>query len=139
MSNPMEQRLHFRIQSVTDVSDSRRGGMQLALEMGFAHADATKIAVVISELARNILVYAKSGTITVLPQRDSDGGSCCLKIIADDKGPGIAHLEQAMTDGYTTSGGLGLGLSGSKRLMDEFYIHSQVNQGTTITAVKWLW
>jgi serine/threonine-protein kinase RsbT len=137
MPEPL-QRLHFRIQSVNDVSDSRRKGMQLALEMGFAHADATKIAVVISELARNILIYAKTGTITVLPQQDPDGGPCCIKIIADDKGPGIAHLEQAMTDGYTTSGGLGLGLSGSKRLMDEFLVYSHVNQGTTITAVKWL-
>jgi serine/threonine-protein kinase RsbT len=137
MADPMQQRLHFRIQTVTDVSDSRRKGMQLALDMGFAHADATKIAVVISELARNILIYAQTGTITVLPQQDPDGPRC-IKIIADDKGPGIAHVDQAMTDGFTTSGGLGLGLSGSKRLMDEFFIHSQVNQGTTITAVKWL-
>lgn len=131
------QRLHFRIQTVTDVSDSRRKGMQLALDMGFAHADATKIAVVISELARNILIYAKTGTITVLADQEPDGARY-IKIIADDKGPGIAHLEQAMADGYTTSGGLGLGLSGSKRLMDEFFVYSQVNQGTTVTAVKWL-
>ncbi|MGQ9887329.1 MAG: ATP-binding protein [Aggregatilineales bacterium] len=131
------QRLHFRIQAVTDVSDSRRKGMQLALDMGFAHADATKIAVVISELARNILIYAKTGTVTVLADKDPDGARC-IKIIADDRGPGIPHLEQAMTDGYSTSGGLGLGLSGSKRLMDEFFVHSQVNRGTTVTAVKYL-
>lgn len=137
MPDLTDQRLHFRIQSVTDVSDSRRKGMQLALEMGFAHADATKIAVVISELARNILIYAKTGTITVIPHQEADGQRY-IQIIADDKGPGIPHLDQAMTDGYSTSGGLGLGLSGSRRMMDEFHIHSEVNQGTTITAVKWL-
>lgn len=137
MTNTL-QRLHFRIQTVTDVSDSRRKGMQLALEMGFAHADATKIAVVISELARNILIYAGTGTVTVLADQEPDSGRRYIKIIADDKGPGIPHIEQAMTDGYSTSGGLGLGLSGSKRLMDEFFVYSQVNRGTTVTAVKYL-
>ncbi len=128
---------HFTIQHVVDVSNSRRGGMQMALDMGFAHADATKVAVVISELARNILIYAKTGTIIVMEHRSLDGKRG-IKIIADDNGPGIAQLDKAMTDGWTTSGGLGLGLSGSKRLMDEFYIHSEVGRGTNVTAVKWL-
>lgn len=128
---------HFKIQHVVDVSNSRRAGMQMALDMGFAHADATKIAVVISELARNILIYAKTGTVIVMEHRGLDNKRG-IKIIADDNGPGIAQLDRAMTDGWTTSGGLGLGLSGSKRLMDEFYIHSEVGKGTNVTAVKWL-
>jgi len=129
--------LHFNIQHVSDVSNSRRQGMQLALDMGFPHADATKIAVVISELARNILIYAQVGTIIVMSHRGLDGRRG-IKIIADDNGPGIPNVDKAMTDGYTTSGGLGLGLSGSKRLMDEFLIHSEVGRGTNVTAVKWL-
>lgn len=131
------EQLHFTIQHVVDVSSSRRGGMQMALDMGFAHADATKIAVVISELARNILIYAKVGTVIVMEHYGLDNRRG-IKIIADDNGPGIAQLDKAMTDGWTTSGGLGLGLSGSKRLMDEFYIHSEVGKGTNVTAVKWL-
>lgn len=131
------ERLHFNIQHVSDVSNSRRQGMQLALDMGFPHADATKIAVVISELARNILIYAQVGTVIVMAHRGLDGKRG-IKIIADDNGPGISNLDKAMTDGYTTSGGLGLGLSGSKRLMDEFYIHSEVGRGTNVTAIKWL-
>jgi serine/threonine-protein kinase RsbT len=132
-----KDQLHFNIQHVADVSNSRRAGMQMAIGMGFAHADATKVAVVISELARNILIYAKTGAIIVKEHKALDG-KVGIKIIADDSGPGIAVLERAMTDGFTTSGGLGLGLSGSKRLMDEFYIHSEVGKGTNITAVKWL-
>jgi serine/threonine-protein kinase RsbT len=111
--------------------------MQMALDAGFAHADATKIAVVISELARNILIYAKTGTVIVMHAKSLDGRRG-IKVIADDSGPGIPYLDKAMTDGYTTSGGLGLGLSGSKRLMDEFFIHSEVGKGTNVTAIKWL-
>lgn len=129
--------IHVRIQSAQDVSTSRRRGMQLALDMGFVPADATKIAVVISELTRNILIYAGEGSVTVIGRRDDSGGNY-IKIIADDKGPGIPDLDQALSDGYTTSGGLGLGLSGSKRLMDEFSVASEVGKGTTVTAVKWL-
>ncbi len=132
-----QEQLHFTVQHVVDVSNSRRAGMQMALDMGFPNADATKIAVVISELARNILIYAKTGTILVMRHRGLDNRRG-LKIIADDHGPGIASVEKALAGGYTTSGGLGLGLSGSKRLMDEFYIHSEVGKGTNITAVKWL-
>jgi len=129
--------LHIRIENVHDVSSARRQGMETAVELGFPRADATKIAVVISELARNILVYANKGSITILT-RKGVGSSSYIKIIADDKGPGIDNLDLAMSDGWTTSGGLGLGLSGSKRLMDEFNIDSQPGRGTTITAVKWL-
>lgn len=132
-----DEQLQFNIEHVSDVSNSRRQGMEMAMALGFPHADATKIAVVISELARNILIYAKVGTILIMTCRSVDGYSG-IKIIADDNGPGIAYLDKAMTAGFTTSGGLGLGLSGSKRLMDEFYIHSEVGKGTNVTAIKWL-
>jgi len=131
-----ESQLHFRIQNVSDVSESRRKGMQLALDIGFAHADATKIAVVISELARNILVYADEGTITIFVSEEASRKY--IKIVAVDEGPGIPHIEQALADGFSTSGGLGLGLSGSRRLVDDFSIQSELGKGTQITAVKWL-
>lgn len=124
------------IETVHDVSSARRVGMDIAIQLGFPSADATKIAVTISELARNILSYAESGTITILSRPDSEPPY--IKIIASDRGPGIADIDLALTDGWTSSGGLGLGLSGAKRLMDDFIIQSKVGYGTTITAVKWL-
>ena len=132
-----ENTVHVRIRDSKDVAASRRKGMQMALEMGFLPADATKVAVVISELARNIISYAGEGTITIIG-REEENGTRYIKVIADDKGPGIPDVEQALFDGFTTSGGLGLGLSGSKRLMDEFSVFSEVGKGTTVTAVKWL-
>jgi serine/threonine-protein kinase RsbT len=129
--------LHFRIKDAMDVVKSRREGMQLAQALGFAQAEATKIAVVISELGRNMVSYAGGGTITVVARRE-ESGRRYFRIIADDKGPGISDLERVLQGGYTTSGGLGLGLSGAKQLMDEFMIRSEVGKGTTVTAVKWL-
>lgn len=128
--------LHFRINDALDVLKARREGMQRAQALGFTAADATKIAVVISELGRNIVNYAGAGTITVLTNRDARGNY--IKIIADDKGPGIADIEHVMAGGNSSSGGLGLGLSGSKRLVDDFSIRSEVGRGTTIMAVKWV-
>jgi serine/threonine-protein kinase RsbT len=129
--------LFFRIETVHDVSSARRKGLMLAMDMGFQTADATKIAVVISELGRNIVSYAGKGTITVLSQA-GDTSRKYIKIIADDKGPGIKNLNQVLDGGYTTSGGMGLGVSGSRKLMDEFNIRTGEGEGTTITAVKWL-
>jgi len=128
---------HFRIQDALDVLKARREGMHIATDLGFSHADATKIAVVISELGRNIVNYAGTGTITVIT-RDGAGERKCLKVIADDRGPGIEDIEHVMLGGNSTSGGLGLGLSGSKRLMDEFHVRSKAGEGTTVTTAKWL-
>lgn len=127
--------VHFRINDALDVLKARREGMQKAQNLGFTAADATKIAVVISELGRNIVNYAGSGTITVVTNQDARGKY--IKVICDDKGPGIADIDHVMAGGNSSSGGLGLGLSGSKRLVDEFSIRSEVGQGTTIIAVKW--
>ncbi len=129
--------LFFRIETVHDVSSARRKGLMLAMDMGFQTADATKIAVVISELGRNIVSYAGKGTITVLSQA-GDNSRKYIKIIADDRGPGIKNLNQVLDGGYTTSGGMGLGVSGSRKLMDEFNIRTGEGEGTTITALKWL-
>ena len=134
---PGESVVHFEIDDAIDVMTARRGGMEAAQTVGFSQADATKIAVVISELGRNIVNYAGSGAITVVAQ-ESMRGRTCIKIIAEDEGPGIANLDSALAGGQSTSGGLGLGLSGSRRMMDEFEIETAVGEGTVIRAVKWL-
>ena len=117
-----------------DVVMARRRGLNMALELGFPVPEATKIAVVISELGRNIVLYAETGTITLIAHIQEK----YFKIIAQDKGPGIEDVERVLAGGYTTSKGLGVGVSGSKRLMDEFQIQTMVGAGTMITAVKWL-
>lgn len=137
MSAPGENVLQFSIMSAGDVMKARRGGMDLAEGIGFSAADATKMAVVISELGRNIVNYAGEGTITVIANRNTMN-QVYFKVIAEDHGPGIANLDSALAGGQSTSGGLGLGLSGSKRMMDEFTIDTAIGQGTIIKAVKWL-
>ena len=98
--------------------------------------DQTLLATAISEIARNITTYAKRGEVFIELVRDSNGRRG-VKVIARDQGPGIADLERALTDGYTTGGGLGLGLPGARRLVDEFDIQTAPGQGTTVTLVKW--
>ena len=108
----------------------------LARQIGFSEVDQARIETVTSELARNIVLYAGEGAIKVqVVAKDKRRG---LKIQALDQGPGIADIEQAMKDGYTTSGGLGSGLGGARRMMDEFHIESSPGRGTTVTAFKWL-
>ena len=131
------QEIEFTIADAPDVMAARRGGMALAQEIGFANSEATKIAVAISELGRNILNYAGTGSIYILAGFDAYGQGF-VKIVAEDQGPGIPNIDQALADGYTTSGGMGLGLSGSKRMMDDFEIESQTGVGTRVTAVKWV-
>ena len=134
---PGESALQFNIGDAIDVMTARRGGMEAAQTLGFSQADATKIAVVISELGRNIINYAGCGAITIVTHK-SMRGRTFIKIIAEDKGPGIANLDSALAGGQSTSGGLGLGLSGSRRMMDEFEIETAVGEGTVVRAVKWL-
>jgi serine/threonine-protein kinase RsbT len=106
----------------------------LATGLGFSSGDTTLIATAISELGRNILSYAGQGEISISAV---DGGRCGILIIASDKGPGIPDVQQALRDGFSTSGGLGLGLPGVRRLMDEFEITSAPKRGTTVKAKKW--
>ncbi len=112
---------------------ARRIGLNMATEMGFRLPDAIRVAVVISELGRNIVDYAGEGVITLIQY---NGEPRFIKIVAQDQGPGIEDLERVLRGGYSTSKGLGLGISGSKRLMDDFEIHSEVGAGTMVTAVK---
>jgi serine/threonine-protein kinase RsbT len=124
------------IRNDADVVAARRLGRSVAEEGGFGGADATMIATAISELARNILKYANEGEILVEPvQRNSQAG---VAVVARDDGPGIADVGLAMQDGYSTASSLGLGLPGTRRLMDEFQIVSAPGSGTVVTAIKWL-
>ena len=123
------------IASDADVVAARQRGRALAAHVGFSQGDQTVIAAAISELARNILQYAKVGEVVLEAIHQSERVG--LRIIARDRGPGIRDIQRAMTDGFSTSGGLGLGLPGARRLMDEFEVSSTIGEGTTITMRKW--
>jgi serine/threonine-protein kinase RsbT len=119
----------------TDIVIARREGRAMATPLGFSSGELALIATAISEVARNIVVYAKRGE--VLLEIVEKHGRKGIKVIARDQGPGIADVERAMQDGFSTSKSLGLGLPGARRLMDDFHIESVVGQGTTITMTKW--
>ena len=123
------------IKADTDIVAARQQGRELATELGFVSTDATLLATAISELARNIVCYAKYGEIVIALVQSGDRVG--ITVVARDKGPGIANISLAMQDGFSTSGGLGLGLPGVKRLMDEFHLVSDANAGTTVTIKKW--
>ena len=123
------------IQSDTDIVTARQRGRMLATQLGFTSGDATIVATAISELARNIVLYAKKGEVALTPVESQDNYG--LIITARDEGEGISDIRQAMQDGYSTSGRLGVGLPGVKRLMDEFEIVSEAGKGTTVTVKKW--
>ncbi|MBH0163112.1 MULTISPECIES: anti-sigma regulatory factor [Fictibacillus] len=119
-----------------DIVSARQLGRNMAKELGFGNVDQARITTAISELARNIYLYAGRGKICIEPIDQI--GRKGLRIVALDNGPGIREIRKVMEDGYTTSGGLGAGLPGVKRLMDEFSIESTVDVGTEISATKWL-
>ena len=121
----------------TDVITARQEGRRLAQELGFGLADQTRIATAISELTRNVVQYAERGTVTLKVVR-ADGREG-LEVVVADEGPGMEDVELAMQDGYSTRGGLGAGLPGTKRLVHEFEIVSQPGRGTTVTIRMWLW
>ncbi len=123
------------IASDVDVVAARQSGREVAAAAGFSSGDQTVIAAAISEIARNILMYAKRGEISlsVVANGERQG----VVVVARDQGPGIRDVERALEDGYSTSGGLGLGLPGARRLMDDFEVASAVGQGTTVTMKKW--
>ena len=127
--------IRVAIDSDQDIVAARQRGRALAIELGFSAVDATFIATAISELARNILAYAREGEITLRTIHASNRRG--IVVIASDNGPGIADVRQALRDGFSTSGSLGLGLPGVRRLMDEFEITSQPSRGTTVTVKKW--
>jgi serine/threonine-protein kinase RsbT len=110
-------------------------GRSLAAALNFSSGEATLIVLTISELARNIVTYAKKGEIRLRVINGSARKG--IRVVAHDDGPGIADVEQALRDGFSTSGGLGLGLPGVRRLVDEFQIESKRDGGTTVTVTKW--
>ncbi|MGJ0485845.1 MAG: anti-sigma regulatory factor [Methylomicrobium sp.] len=132
----MPEVVQIAIRRDADIVMVRQQARLLAKELGFSASDLTLIATALSELARNIVEYAQQGEITL--SQIKQGNKRGLTIIARDSGPGIADIERAMQDGYSTGKGLGLGLPGTKRLMDEFEIASCLGQGTTIKATKWI-
>jgi serine/threonine-protein kinase RsbT len=118
-----------------DIITARQQGRKLAGDVGFESTDLALVATAISELARNIVSYARDGEITIRPL--ANAAQQGLEIIARDRGPGIKDVEQVLQVGFSTSGGLGLGLPGVRRLMDEFEIQSKPGAGTTVVARKW--
>lgn len=133
-SKPVE--LHLPIHSDAELLAARQKARQAASELGFGPKDITSIVTSISELARNMLMYAGSGEVIVRGVNGARGIG--LEVIARDDGPGIPDLRRALMDGYSTSGGLGMGLPGVRRLMDEFDVQSESGHGTIVTALKWL-
>ena len=124
------------ISSGADIVAARQEGRKLARTLGFSEVDQIVIATAISEVARNIVEYAKEGKIYISPL--VDGIRKGIMIVAQDQGPGIAELQKAMQVGYSTGRGLGLGLPGAKQLMDEFEVKSSTGQGTTVKMKKWV-
>jgi serine/threonine-protein kinase RsbT len=123
------------ISSDQDVVRVRQLVRTFAVAVKLSLVDQTKLVTAASELARNTLVYGGGGTVEV--ERVENGRRSGIRIVFADQGPGIVDLDLALTDGYTTGGGLGLGLSGARRLVDEFDINTAVGQGTSITVTKW--
>jgi serine/threonine-protein kinase RsbT len=125
----------FRIGASDDVVRVRQVVRSWAAELKFSLVDQTKFVTATSELARNTLEHGGGGTMTA--EMVENGARKGIKLVFDDKGPGIANIELALRDGYTSGSGMGLGLSGSKRLVNEFDIKSEPGRGTTVTIIRW--
>lgn len=123
------------ITSDADIVTARQAVRELARQLRFTTGDLTLVATAVSEVARNIVSYAKRGEIAI--SLVDQAGRRGVRVVARDDGPGIADVGLALTDGYSTGRSLGLGLPGARRLMDEFAIESQVGKGTTVSMTKW--
>lgn len=128
-----DTRIH--IEREADIVLARQAGRELSKLLGFTPTEQTLIATAISEVARNIVVYAGEGDIVLA--RTEEAGRVGIQVVAVDEGPGIENKELAMRDGYSTKNSLGLGLPGARRLMDELVLESEVGKGTTVTMKKW--
>jgi serine/threonine-protein kinase RsbT len=124
------------INSDADIATARSRGRELAEEVGFSGSALAVIATAISEIARNIIEYAGTGEISL--KETHQGGRKGISVVARDHGPGIPDVELAMQDGFSTAKGIGLGLPGARRLMDEFEVNSQTGKGTTVSMKKWV-
>ena len=132
---PPQKSSTLPLQSASDVVTARQIVRQWATEMKFSLVDQTKIVTAASELARNAVEHGGGGSL--LLEIVENGSRNGLRLTFEDQGPGIADVEQAMKDGYTTGGGMGLGLSGSKRLMNDFDIKTKVGEGTRVSVIRW--
>ncbi len=141
MSQPLMDRLHKRddemriaIRTDSDIVAARQAARELASRLGFSSTDLTVLATAVSEVTRNIVRFAGNGEVVV---ELIEGPRRGVRVVARDSGPGIPDVEQALTDGYSTYDGLGLGLPGARRLMDDFDVISEPGHGTTVTMTKW--
>jgi len=123
------------LQSEIDVVAARRAVTQWAGDMGLSILDRTKTVTAASELARNTIVHGRGGTMSMEMVRD--GSRSGLRLTFEDQGPGIPDIDRALQDGFSTGGGMGLGLPGARRLMNEFSVRSGTGTGTTVTVVRW--
>ncbi|MGY1644388.1 sigma-70 family RNA polymerase sigma factor [Geodermatophilus sp. SYSU D00703] len=131
---PRDDDVRVAVRTDADIVSARQAARELATRLGFAPTDITLIATAVSEVARNIVRFAQSGEVVVAEVTEPRRG---ISIVARDAGPGIPDVEQALQDGFSTYAGLGLGLPGARRLMDEFAVVSEVGRGTTVTMTKW--
>ena len=131
----MSDERRITIRSDDDVVAARREARELAASLGFEPTDLTLLATAISEVARNITAYAGEGEIVVSVR--NSGERLGIRVVARDTGPGIDDVDLALRDGYSTGDGLGLGLPGARRLVDEFDIDTEPGRGTVVTMVKW--
>ena len=131
----MQKHETMSINASTDIVLVRQAVRKWAVELGFSLVDQTKIVTAASELARNTLDYGGGGTVTLEALYEDNRRG--LRLIFEDQGPGIPDIELALKDGFTTGNGLGMGLSGAKRLVNDFQIVSRVGEGTCITITKW--
>ena len=134
MSNDTQAGVQVFIRSDVDIVTARQAARELASRLGFSRTDLTLIATAVSEVTRNIVRFAGSGEIVI---ELVEGPRRGLRVVATDHGPGIDDVHKALTDGYSTYNGLGLGLPGARRLMDEFELVSKAGAGTTVTMTKW--
>jgi serine/threonine-protein kinase RsbT len=125
----------LEVRSANDIVRVRQRMREWAVEAGFSLVDQTKVVTAASELARNTLEHGGGGTARV--ELLADGGRRGLRLICEDAGPGIADVQLALKDGYTSRGGLGLGLGGARRLVNDFAIESRLGEGTRVTATRW--
>ena len=130
-----KSKLFVEIASEEGIITARQKVRELSRDMGFSTVDQTRIATAVSELTRNLYRFAGKGMVTILNLQGDRNG---IQIVCEDDGPGIADIELAMTDGYSTLKSLGLGLPGARRLIDDFQIESEPGKGTKVTVSKWL-
>ena len=125
----------IQLRSTNDVVRARQAVRAMATEQGFSLVDQTKMVTAASELARNTVEYGRGGTVTLEALEESARRG--VRLVFEDEGPGIPDIPRAMADGFTTGNGMGLGLGGARRLVNEFDIHSEPGIGTRVTVVRW--